>query len=63
MPIHTASIQEDAMPTAIIRKFQKEYGKKKGKEVYYATANKQGRDPETFHQGRKAPTMKRRSGK
>ena len=28
--------------------FVKKYGKKKGKEVYYATANKQKRNPETF---------------
>ena len=32
----------------IIKNFQKQYGKKKGKNIYYATANKQGRDPETF---------------
>lgn len=36
------------MPKNIIRKFQKRYGKKRGKSIYYATANKQGRDPETF---------------
>ena len=36
------------MPEDIIKDFQKEYGKEKGKRVYYATANKQGRDPETF---------------
>jgi hypothetical protein len=36
------------MPQEIISKFQKQYGKKKGKQVYYATANKQGRNPETF---------------
>jgi hypothetical protein len=29
-------------------KFKDEYGDKKGKGVYYATANKQDRDPETF---------------
>ena len=28
--------------------FQKQYGKKKGKSFYYATANKQKRNPETF---------------
>lgn len=28
--------------------FQKQYGKKKGKSVYYATAKKQHRSPETF---------------
>jgi hypothetical protein len=49
------------MPTSIIRKFQKEYGNKHGKEVYYATASKEGRDPETFHKGRKTPGMKRKS--
>jgi hypothetical protein len=42
------------MPTAIIRKFQKEYGAKRGKAVFYATANKEGRNPETFHQDGKA---------
>lgn len=36
------------MPQKIIKKFQKKYGKKKGKQIYYATAKKQGRDPETF---------------
>ena len=36
------------MPEKIIKKFQDEYGGKKGKEVYYATANKQDRNPETF---------------
>lgn len=36
------------MPKEIIQKFQKQYGKKRGKEVYYATANKEGRNPETF---------------
>lgn len=36
------------MPEKIIKNFQKKYGKKKGKEIYYKTANKQGRDPETF---------------
>jgi hypothetical protein len=28
--------------------FKKQYGNKKGKSVYYATANKQKRNPETF---------------
>lgn len=32
----------------IIKKFQDQYGAEKGKQVYYATANAQGRDPETF---------------
>lgn len=36
------------MPKEIIKKFQNQYGKEKGKGLYYATANKQGREPETF---------------
>ena len=34
--------------TEVLNKFKDQYGKKKGEEVYYATANKQDRDPETF---------------
>jgi hypothetical protein len=34
--------------TEVKDKFKDQYGKKKGEEVYYATANKQDRDPETF---------------
>lgn len=41
------------MPEKIIKKFQKRYGKKKGKSVYYATAAKQHRSPETFKKKRK----------
>lgn len=33
---------------AVMNKFQDQYGEKKGKEIYYATANKQDRNPETF---------------
>jgi hypothetical protein len=36
------------MPQKIIKNFQDKYGKEKGKQIYYATANKQNRDPETF---------------
>lgn len=36
------------MPKDIIKKFQDKYGKEKGKRIYYATAQAQGRDPETF---------------
>lgn len=36
------------MPKRIVAKFQKEYGAKKGRSVFYATANKQRRNPETF---------------
>ncbi len=32
----------------VLNKFKDQYGDKKGEEVYYATANKQDRDPETF---------------
>jgi hypothetical protein len=40
--------KEHVMPTAIIRKFKQEYGSAKGKRIFYATANKQDRNPETF---------------
>jgi hypothetical protein len=33
---------------SVMDKMIKQYGEKRGKAVYYATANKQGRDPETF---------------
>jgi len=36
------------MPDQIIKKFEKTYGHKRGKDVFYATAKKQHRDPETF---------------
>jgi hypothetical protein len=32
----------------VIEKFKDEYGEKEGKKVYYATANAQDRNPETF---------------
>jgi hypothetical protein len=41
------------MPKDIIKEFMKEYGAKKGKRVFYATANKQHRNPETFKKRRK----------
>ena len=34
--------------TEVLNKFKDQYGKEKGEKVYYATANKQDRDPETF---------------
>lgn len=46
------------MPQAIIREFQKQYGKKKGKSIFYATANKQGRSPETFEKKGKRTILK-----
>jgi hypothetical protein len=36
------------MPEEIINKFKDQYGDKNGEQVYYATANKQDRNPETF---------------
>jgi len=33
----------------VMDKFIKQYGVEKGKQIYYATANKQDRDPEDFH--------------
>ena len=44
------------MPEKVIKKFQDQYGKKKGKQVFYATAKKQDRDPETFHKKGKKTT-------
>ena len=35
-----------------------EYGPKKGKQVYYATANKQGRDERTFKKTGSKPKAK-----
>lgn len=32
----------------VLQNFVKQYGEKKGKQIYYATANKQNRDPENF---------------
>lgn len=32
----------------VMGRFQSQYGKKRGKQIYYATANKQDRSPETF---------------
>jgi hypothetical protein len=32
----------------VLNNFIKQYGKKMGEKIYYATANKQGRDPESF---------------
>ena len=52
-----------AMPTAIIKKFQEKYGAKKGKKVFYATANKQRRDSETFKKREVAKAKKPGSGK
>ena len=32
----------------ILNDFQDQYGEEKGKRIYYATAKKQNRDPDTF---------------
>ena len=50
------------MPEKIIKKFQKKYGKKKGKKIFYATAKKQGRNPETFKKKKKRVTRKKKRG-
>jgi hypothetical protein len=48
----TASPAPEAPPleenAEVIKKFQDQYGAEEGKKIYYATANKQDRDPETF---------------
>ena len=41
-------LTKTAVKRKVMESMQDEYGKKKGKEVYYATANKQNRSPETF---------------
>lgn len=33
----------------VLQNFIDQYGEEKGKQIYYATANKQDRNPETFH--------------
>lgn len=38
----------DEYDKEVMGKMRDQYGKKRGTGVYYATANKQGRDPETF---------------
>jgi hypothetical protein len=40
--------RDKKMPEQIIKKFEKNNGKKKGKSIFYATANKENRNPETF---------------
>lgn len=39
----------DEVNSDVMQNFIKQYGEKKGKQIYYATANKQYRNPETFH--------------
>lgn len=39
----------DEVNQEVMDKFIKQYGAEKGKQYYYATANKQDRDPEDFH--------------
>lgn len=36
------------MPEKIKKEFEKQYGKEQGERIFYATAAKQNRDPETF---------------
>jgi hypothetical protein len=44
----TNADRRDPMNRSVLKKFEKEYGVKRGKQVMYATASKQGRNPETF---------------
>jgi hypothetical protein len=46
------------MPKKIIAEFQKQYGNKMGKSIFYATANKQNRSPETFEKRKKHSLLK-----
>lgn len=39
----------DEVNQEVLDKFIKQYGKEQGEKIYYATANKQDRDPDTFH--------------
>lgn len=39
----------DEVNKEVMQKFIDQYGEERGKQIYYATANKQDRDPETFH--------------
>jgi len=53
------------MPKKIIKKFQKQYGKERGESIFYATANAQNRDMETFKKKRskkKRITRKKKRG-
>lgn len=49
------------MPQAIINQFEKQYPGR-GKSVFYATANKEGRDPETFKLKGKKPRRPKATG-
>jgi hypothetical protein len=44
----TESVETNEVNQEVLNKFIKQYGEEKGKQVYYATANKQDRSPETF---------------
>jgi hypothetical protein len=50
------SLNLNEVNNKVYKKFVKAYGKKKAKAVYYATANKQGRDPETWEFAKKENT-------
>ena len=41
-------LQKTAYGRKAMKAMKEKYGPEKGKDVYYATANKEGRDPETF---------------
>lgn len=44
----TESVETNEVNQEVLNKFIKQYGEEKGKQIYYATANKQDRSPETF---------------
>ena len=46
--VNTMREEETDENEEILDKFKDQYGDEKGEKVYYATANKQDRDPETF---------------
>ena len=46
--VNTMREEETDENTEVLNKFKDQYGDEKGEKVYYATANKQDRDPETF---------------
>lgn len=43
----------DEINQKVMNRFKKQYGDEEGERIYYATANKQGRNPENFHQSKK----------
>jgi hypothetical protein len=52
--VNTMREEETDENTEILNKFIDQYGEEKGKKIYYATANKQKRNPETFEKNEEA---------